>query len=141
MQLLTDVQLVQSELATHQAQFSGTYQSFVCDRYAMQLCLNVFLPVTQEPINTRKTGMDIITLPDKALQQRWVVWHAVKYFGSCQAVPAELGGKIAVGHALSIANLVDTHKENGTACRAVNKVKIHTNQCVSRQSGVVLPIT
>lgn len=66
------------------------------DPHRVQGPLELALPEIEEFVKAGKIGCQIVMLPDKKLQQRWLIRHPVVNFGRGQTIAADLTKEVSV---------------------------------------------
>jgi hypothetical protein len=95
---------VQPQLTVNESDFTRMDQALVCDAHPIEFAIQILRPKIQELHKFWKLGCQIVILPDEGLQQRWVVWHPVKYLRGRETVASELRGKASVDHRKTFLN-------------------------------------
>src|SRR5829696_3399703 len=85
---------VEPELAVDGPQVGWPEQGLVGDPHAVERTLEIGAPERQELVELGKARGQVILLPDKLLQDRAVVGHAVQNAGRGQAIALELTSKV-----------------------------------------------
>ena len=87
-----------SELCADQSQLGWRDEFLMCDRHSKELAIEVALPAVEELLEPREAGVDIVVLPDVALEERGMIRQAMKNLRRRQTEADELRTKIAIGY-------------------------------------------
>ena len=83
---------------------AGVTLPLVSHRHAIELAVEIARPEVKEVFEPREAGMDVVLLPDIALQERRMFRHAIENLCRCQAEAGQLCAEVAIrngGHGQS----------------------------------------
>ena len=89
---------VQREIGRNEAQFGRLDEARMGHQDLVQPPLEILAPEIQEALELGKARVEIVVLPDVALDQRGMIWHPLEDFSRRQAVAAEHRREVVVGH-------------------------------------------
>ena len=92
--------LVHSELGADEAHFCRCDEVMVGDGDLLEFAVELRGPESEEVLELRKSWVEVVVLPDVALQQGWMIWQMVEDLCRRQAVTLHKGGKLRIGHRL-----------------------------------------